>query len=292
MTRFAAVLALLVGCTPPPKAAPKKVEPWTVAEGLQAPESAYVVPGTRDLFVSQVAGVPTDKDGNGRIAKMTIDGAVVKADWVSGLNAPKGLRSHGGTLWVADIDQVLGISLADGKITHRVQVADAKFLNDVAVGHDGTVYVSDMALSRIYAIKGGAVTVWADGPELEHPNGLLVVGGSLVVAAWGKPSEDFSTKVPGRLYRLDLQSKQKTLITKEPTGNLDGLESDGRGGFVVTDWMAGKVLHITGEGTARVIRTFAQGTADHAYVAAQDLLLLPHMLQNKIEAITPLLGSP
>ena len=56
--------------------------------------------------------------------------------------------------------------------------------------------------------------------------------------------------------------------------------------------MAGKVLHITGEGTARVIRTFAQGTADHAYVAAQDLLLLPHMLQNKIEAITPLLGSP
>ncbi|HYE97693.1 MAG TPA: hypothetical protein VEJ18_02230 [Planctomycetota bacterium] len=292
MKRFAALLALLVGCTPPPKVAPKKVAPWTVAEGLQAPESAYVVPGTRDLYVSQVAGVPTDKDGNGRISKLTLDGSVVKADWVTGLHAPKGLRSHGGTLWVADIDQVLGINLDDARITHRVQIADAKFLNDVAVAPDGTVYVSDMALSRIYSIKNGAVAVWADGPELEHPNGLLTDGGSLVVAAWGKPSEDFSTKVPGRLFRLDLQSKKKTLITKEPTGNLDGLESDGRGGYVVTDWMAGKVLHVSGDGHVRVLRTFPQGTADHAYVPAQDLLILPHMLQNKVEALTPALGSP
>lgn len=288
MTRFAAVLALLVGCTPPPKAAPKKVEPWTVTDGMQAPESAYVVPGTRDLYVSQVAGVPTDKDGNGRIAKMTIDGALVKADWASGLNAPKGLRSHGGTLWVADIDQVVGIRLDDGRITTRVNVPEAKFLNDVAVGHDGTVYVSDMALSRIYAVKDGAVTVWADGPDLEHPNGLLVEGGFLVVAAWGKPSEDFSTKVPGRLYRLDLQSKKKTPVTRDPTGNLDGLESDGRGGYVVTDWLAGKVLHIAGDGATRVLRTFPHGTADHAYLPAQDLLILPHMLGNKVEAITPL----
>lgn len=283
MKRLTIALLLLSACTPP-KAPPKKIDPWTVAEGMQGPESAYVVPGTRDLFVSQVAGVPTDKDGNGRIAKLTVDGQRINVEWATGLNAPKGMRSHGGTLWVSDIDQVVGISLADGKITHRVQVPGAKFLNDVATGPDGTVYVSDMALSRIYAIKDGDVSVWADGPELEHPNGLLVDGGSLVVAAWGKPSEDFSTKVPGRLYRLDRQSKKKTLVTPEPTGNLDGLESDGRGGYVVTDWMAGRVLHVAADGTTRVLKTFPQGTADLAYLPDHDLLILPHMLENKTSA--------
>ena len=77
-----------------------------------------------------------------------------------------------------------------------------KFLNDVAVGADGTVYVSDMMASKIYAIKDGKASVFAEGEQLEYPNGLFVEGERLVVGGWGKPEADFSTKVPGRLYML------------------------------------------------------------------------------------------
>ena len=42
---------------------------------------------------------PDGRDGKGRISKLGLDGTVVTADWFTALNAPKGLRSFGGTLW-------------------------------------------------------------------------------------------------------------------------------------------------------------------------------------------------
>ncbi len=284
MARILAVaFAFLAACSPsgPPEA---PVKPWSVAEGMDGPESTYLDAASGFLFVSQVAGGATDKDGNGRISKLTPDGKVLAVAWVAGLNAPKGLRSHGGTLWAADIDQIVGIDIASGKVTQRVAVEGAKFLNDVACGPDGAVYVSDLMASRIHRLKDGQVSVLAEGEDLEYPNGLLYEDGSLVVGGWGKPEEDFSTKVPGRLYRLDLATKKKTLITPEPAGNLDGVEGDGKGGYVVTDWMAGKVLHVSADGKVRVLKEFKKGTADLAYRADRKILILPHMLEDRVAA--------
>ncbi len=281
-TLAAAALLLLSACSgSAPQAAP--IQPWNVTEGMDAPESAYLDPDSGFLFVSQVGGEAAAKDGNGRISKLTLDGRVLDANWVTGLNGPKGMRSFKGTLWVADIDQVVGIDIASGKVAQRFAAEGAKFLNDVAIGPDGAVYVSDTFASRIYKLNG-KLTVFAEGEEMEYPNGLLHENGTLVVAGWGKPEADFSTKVPGRLYRLDLSTKKKTLITPQPTGNLDGLESDGRGGYVVSDWMAGKVLHVAADGKVRVLAQHKQGTADLAYLPARKALILPHMLENRVAA--------
>jgi hypothetical protein len=277
-----AALALLSSCATP------RIAPWSLSEGLNAPESAYLDAGSGFLFISQVGmrpgGTPADKDGNGVISKVTPEGKVVSANWVTGLNSPKGLRSHGGTLWVSDVDEVVVIDIASGTIKSRVKVEGSKFLNDVATGPDGTVYVSDMATSKIHRIKDGKVSTFAEGEQLEHPNGLLVEGDSLVVAAWGKPEPDFSTKVPGRLYRLNLATAAKTLITPNPTGNLDGLESDGKGGYIVSDWVAGKIYRIGADGDTRLLRQMKQGTADIAYLPASRTLIVPHMLENRVQA--------
>ena len=187
---------------------------------------------------------------------------------------------------MSDVDEVVSIEIASGKILSRIPVAGAKFLNDVATAPDGTVYVSDMATSKIHRIKDGKVSTFAEGEQLEHPNGLLVEGDSLVVAAWGKPEPDFSTKVPGRLFRLNLATGAKTLITPNPTGNLDGLESDGRGGYIVSDWVAGKIYAIAANGNTRLLRQFKQGTADIAYLPASRTLIVPHMLENRVQAYT------
>jgi sugar lactone lactonase YvrE len=259
---------------------------WEVTDGIQAPESAYYDAKSGSLFLSQIgAGGGKKKDGDGWISKLTIDGKVVKNKWVTGFNAPKGLRSYGGKLWISDIDRVICVDIAAAKIDKVYEIKEAKFLNDLACGSDGTVYVSDMAASRVYQIQKGKVSVFAEGEDLEHPNGLLAHGGKLYLGGWGRELQaDFSTNIPGRLIEIDIVTKKLKVISSKPTGNLDGVEVDGKGGFVVTDWRAGKVLHIDAKGDATVLMELPRGSADHAYLADRHLLILPRMLENKLTA--------
>lgn len=280
--RIVALAALLLAACATPR-----IEPWSLSEGLNAPESAYLDARSGYLFVSQVGlrpgGSPMDKNGDGVISKLSPAGKVIDAKWVTGLNSPKGLRSRAGMLWVSAVDEVVAIDIATGAIKSRIPVNGAKFLNDVAIAPDGTVYVSDTLTSKIHSIKDGKVSTFAEGDQLEYPNGLLIEGNNLVVAAWGKPEADFSTKVPGNLYRLNLATGAKTLITLRPTGNLDGLESDGRGGYIVSDWMAGKILHIAANGDTHLLKQMKQGTADIAYLPASRTLIVPHMLESRVQ---------
>ena len=271
--------------SPSPSSTPAQdAAKWTVTEGVDAPESVFVDSASGFIFVSQIGGAPDQRDGNGRISKLSNDGKVIAASWVSGLNAPKGLRSHNGTLWTADLNEVIGIDIASGRVTSRTTIEGAKFLNDVACGDDGTVYVSDTVGSRIYAVKDGKAVVFAEGEDMEYPNGLLVEGDHLVVGGWGKPEADFTTKVPGRLFTLDLKTKKKTLITPEPAANIDGVESDGQGGYIVSDYMAGKILQIGKDGATRLVKQLKQGTADLAYVPAAKTVIVPEMNENKVAA--------
>jgi sugar lactone lactonase YvrE len=228
-----------------------------------------------------IGGQPNEKDGNGRIMKLSGDGKVISAAWVKELNAPKGLRSHDGTLWVADIDEMVSIDIATGGVMSLVKIAGAQFLNDVAIGDDGTVYVSDMLGNKIYAVKDGKASVFAEG-NVEYPNGLLVDGDRLIVGGWGKPEADFSTKVPGHLFALDLKTKKKTLITLKPFANIDGLELDGRGGYIITDWTKGQIIQVAATGESRVVKQFMPGTADLAFIPKGNIAIVPHMSENKV----------
>jgi hypothetical protein len=267
---------------PPTPAATPVMAGWTATDGIATPESIYLDDASGFIFSSQIDGAPDGRDGNGRIAKLGGDGKVVTANWATGLNAPKGLRSHNGTLWTADIDEVVGIDIASGKVTSRTRIDGAMFLNDVAAGADGTVYVSDMMANKIHAVRDGKATVFAEGEQLEWPNGLLVDGTRLIVGGWGKPKADFTTDVPGHLFALDLQTRQKTLITPKPFANIDGLESDGRGGYIVSDFIAGTIFHVSASGESRVLQKFVSGTADIGFVPSGNILLVPHMNENTL----------
>ncbi len=259
---------------------------WELNEGVQAPESAYYDVTSKTLFLSQIgSGGGKSMDGDGWITKMTADEKVTTAKWYTGLNAPKGMRSANGILWVSDIDRLVGITIADGKESAVHKIEGAKFLNDVAAGPDGTIYVSDMPSSRIYQLRNGKISVLDEGQHLDSPNGLLVDGNRLLIAGWGKKlDENFTEKVKGRLLSFDLSTKKVTPITESPTGNLDGVELDGKGGYFVTDWKAGKLFHISKNGSAETIATLPRGSADHAYLPDRKLLILPRMMENKVTA--------
>jgi hypothetical protein len=255
---------------------------WEVTAGVQGPESAYFDAASGFVFVSNIGGGgPTDKDGDGYLSKWTPDGKVIAAKWVSGLNSPKGIRSFGERLWVSDIDQLVGVDISQGKIVEQISVPGAEFLNDVACDVQGAVYVSDMTKNKIHRYRDGKLSVFASGDHLENPNGLLVVGKQLVVGGWGGGG---APPVLGRLFSLDLETGKKTLITPEPVGNLDGIETVAPGSYLVSDWSAGKIFYIRQEGTVTLLMQLAKGAADLGYVPDKQLLLVPQMLENKVSA--------
>lgn len=277
--RFALILLVSIAGSPAQAEAGSRtaVKLWETG-GFKNPESALFDAEAGAVYVSNVNGDGTAKDGNGFISKVTPDGKVVAMEWVTGLNGPKGLAKVGGKLYVSDIDQLAEIDIASGKVVQRYDAKDAKFLNDVAADAGGNVYVSDMATNTIWRLSGGTFEVFLNDAKLEGPNGLLVEGDTLLVGAWGVMTEGFATKVPGHLKAVSL--KDKTITSRgdgAPTGNLDGLEPAGDGTYLLTDWMAGKVLSMTADGKAVEIGNLGQGTADLGYDSKSMTAFIPQM---------------
>ncbi len=255
---------------------------WSVSEGMDSPESVYYDAGSGFVFSSQIGGDASARDGNGRIVKLTLDGKLVDANWITGLNAPKGMRASRGTLYVADIDEVVAIDIAAGKIASRIKT-DAKFLNDLATAPDGTVYTTDSFANRVYVVKSGVASVFVESSKLELPNGILVDGGKVIVATDGRPGRG-GGGTPGSLWSIDPATREITQITTQAIGTPDGLESDGRGGFVVADVGGGRIFHVSATGEARQLLQLDRQPADISYIPGRKLLLVPHLGLNRVSA--------
>jgi hypothetical protein len=256
---------------------------WSATEGIDSPESVYYDAGSGFIFSSQIVGDASAKDGNGRIVKLTIDGKVVDANWAKGLDAPKGLRSYRDTLYVADIDQIVGFDIKSGRETSRVKIADAKFLNDLCTGRAGVIYATDSFANRVWAVRNGVASLFSDAPQLELPNGILVDGNRVVVATDGRPGRG-GGGTPGSLFAIDLTTKAVTQVTTQSIGTPDGLELDGRGGYIVSDVGGGRIFHVTAGGDVRQIRQLDRQPADISFVPARKLLLVPHLGLNRVSA--------
>jgi len=259
---------------------------WNTSEGLKQPESAYYHRTSGSIFVSNVNGGPLTKDYRGEIHVYDVNGRLKKKNWVKGLHAPKGLRAYGDTLYVADINTLIAIKISTGKIIKKYTAAGSKMLNDIAIDRTGRVYVSDTIGGKIFRInKNNVLTSWMSGKSLENPNGLFIKNNRLYVAAWGTGmAKDWSTKVPGNLYWIDLTTNQKHYVTKKPLGNLDGIEWSQKHGWLVSDWKAGKVFEISTTGNVETLVTGLKGAADIGWDEIKGLLIVPEMNSDKVHA--------
>jgi DNA-binding beta-propeller fold protein YncE len=280
---LAAVLVLAQALASGAYAAPKQV--WETA-GFENPESALYDAATKTIYVSNVAGSPPDKDGNGFISKLSPDGKVTALKWVTGLDSPKGMAIVGGKLYTADVDQLAEIDLASGKILKKYPAKDAKFLNDVAADSAGNIYVSDMMTNVIWRLSAGEFTPWLSDPKLINPNGLLIEGDQMIVGPWGVMTDGFATKVPGHMLKVSLKDKSITPMgDTTPVGNLDGVEPAGDGTYWVTEWMSGKLYRMGADGKATlVLGELGQGAADLGIIPDQKILLIPRMNDGKLTA--------
>jgi glucose/arabinose dehydrogenase len=226
--------------------------------GFRSPESALYDPVADVYLVSNVSGGPADTDNDGFISKVSPDGTLLELRWIDAatakttLNAPKGMALVGETLFVADIDVVRAFDRASGKALGDVAIPAATFLNDIAAGPDGKLYVSDTGVGKkpgsaelspngsdaVYVIDAQrSVKELIKNPELEQPNGLAVDNGSFAPGAKGSLIVAASS---GQVYRLDAMGEKSPL--GKPAGGLDGLVLTPGGRLIVSSWEASSVF--------------------------------------------------
>jgi len=256
---------------------PRLIEQWQTKKDLRVPESVLYHEAQNILYVSNINGKPTEKNGRGFISRVTLDGQIATLKWVTGLNAPKGSALFENTLYVSDIDQLIAIDISSGKIKNRYPAEGALFLNDVATDAAGNVYVSDMsdANSVIYKLVQGRMTRWLHGPEIRKPNGLYMEAQRLVVGNSGD----------GNIKAVDINNKKITTIAKVGSG-IDGLRSDGKGNYFISDWQ-GRTSFVNVAGKISVLmdtRAEKINAADLEYIKEMQLLLIPTFFDNRVVA--------
>jgi sugar lactone lactonase YvrE len=242
------MLVAAVGLTPPGPA----VEAHTgrTVSGFENPESAPWDGATGSFYVSNIgpgAIAPMGREPDGYLSKISGEGRLVAAKWVTGLRSPKGIHRRGNDLLVADVGQVVVVDVAGARIRRMIDLdrLGAQFPNDVAVDdRTGDAYVSDTTRNAIYRIPAGEAEaeLWLESEALEGPNGLFLDGDRLLVASSGKDPD------PGRILAVDVATKRVTpLAGMARLGRLDGIEKLG------PDWIVtgnGTVWRVTPDGKA------------------------------------------
>ncbi len=250
---------------------------WSSERVFKTPESVWYDLKTDSLYISNINGSTSKKDGNGFISKVSLNGKIIALRWAKGLNAPKGICTYKDKLFVTDIDRVAEISLNSGKIIKFYEVKKALFLNDIAVDSSGSVYFSDTSgkNSCVYKLKEGKIEKWLKSDQVKNPNGLFYKNKILYVGSSG-----------------DKKIKKFEIGTKRFLGEIyvgsgiDGLIPFNGKGFITSDWR-GKTLFVYPEGNIlTLLDTCSQkiNSADLGFVFSKRLLIIPTFFDNRIIA--------
>ena len=256
-----------------PATGPALTQLWETDTLLTTCESVLFDAGKNVLYVSNIAGSPDSKDGNGFISKVSPDGAITDLQWATGLDAPKGMGLRNNSLFVTDIDKIVEIDTETGKVVKSYPVTGAQFLNDITVDNEGQVYATDSNVGFIVRISGEELDMWAD--SLDGPNGVLADGENLLMASWNS----------GTLNVIDPATKavsQKAGGIEHP----DGIVSVGDGSYLVSTW-DGMVHHVDPDGeVTQLLDTRESGinAADIEFIKERNLLLVPAFSGNKVVA--------
>lgn len=234
---------------------------WSTDSVVATPES--VLPDLKKgiLYVSLIDGGPWDADGKGGIGRLSVDGKKYDGNWISGLNAPKGLGMYGNRLYAADINEVVVIDISNRKIDKKISVPGASGLNDITVTDNGVVYVSDTKTGRVWRIENDNPVLFLE--NMNGANGLKAIGNDLYILS-GK-----------NFVKADAQKNISKVVDLDQNG--DGLEPVGNGDFIATSWM-GFVYYVHSDGKIETLldtHLDKKNTADIGYDPQKKIIYVP-----------------
>lgn len=254
--------------TPPSNSLPNLEQAW-VATGFSAPEG--VATDGDILFISNVAGEGGEKDGEGWISRVSLQGEMLEEKWVDGLNAPKGMAIRDGKLFVSDYDAYHVIDIASAQIDNTYPVEGAGFLNDITVWQNG-VYLSDSGSARIFQIDVNGYKEWLADDRLGGVNGLTADGDRLLIA----------TMDSGSLFET-LGARDLTEIASGME-NADGVAVLDDGGYLVSSW-PGQIWHVAPDGqTTEIHNTEDTPTYQNDLTRVGDMIIVPNWQPGTVTA--------
>ncbi len=262
-------------------------------DGFAGPESALHDTAADVYLVSNLAGNPIARDGNGFISRVSPKGEIIEMRWIDGategvsLDAPKGMGLLGDTLVVADIDVVRLFDRETGEPVGGWEIEGASFLNDVAVGADGTIYVSDSGpgfagedadsgASAIHAFSPDGSRRTLDTGDATGINGLAAVDSRLYAVTGGS----------GRIFLIE--DGVLGDLPELPGLGLDGIVVVDEG-LLVSDWDTETVYLLRDNGSVSAVVRNVSSPADIGIDRTRQRLLIPGLQTGQL-LLAPLGG--
>lgn len=213
--------------------------PVIVVAGFNNPESVARDSTGDNYFVSNLGLKldPSGKDGDGYISKLGKDGKVLAKRFlplVGQLNAPKGMAVIGDTLYVTDIDRIVGFDLKTRRTVFETSLATTKtkFLNDLVAANSHTLVVSATDLGKIYKVDLAHKDTFNQYAILPGANGLYKDG-----SKWQAVSFGTGMKFNGGAGVISGGKAAHYVAYKNVNGGLDGVFRNGTK-IYMTDWVA------------------------------------------------------
>lgn len=256
---------------PMEESGPKLEALWETDAWYPTNESVFYYQDQDVLYVSCIAGNPTEKDGKGHIARISTDGSIIDSVWASGFHAPKGMCVFQGRLYFSDIDRVVSISLGNPEDRLFYPVGGAQFLNDLCPGQRG-VFISDMNTGKLHYLESGIVHTINE--SLSGLNGLAYHENQL-----------YALSNQG-LLKLSDGGEVLEVINSEVTGG-DGLVPLGNNQFLASRWQ-GEIWFVDGSKATKMLDTKEANiqTADIGFKPSTSTLYVPRFFANKLSAYT------
>ncbi|KQC05928.1 MAG: hypothetical protein APR54_01950 [Candidatus Cloacimonas sp. SDB] len=252
-------------------------EIWATEPLLKTPESVIYDPVDSLLYVSNIVDDPLAADGNGFISKIGLDGKIIQLEWITGLNAPKGMGIFERKLYVTDLTELVEISIEENRILSRYTAPDAELLNDIAIDDHGKIYISETFRGNdtIYRFHQGEFEKWHKSAEIVRPNGLYITGNELIVGSSGNKS----------IALIDLEKNE--LIDKIKVNTIvDGIVKRNYDQIIFSDWYGKIFLLENFTEVTQLMDTIPsqQNAADIYYIKEMELLLIPTFFNDRIVA--------
>lgn len=252
------------------------------AGGLSGPEAVRYDPELDVFFVSNFNDEPAG-DANGFVSKVSPDGEVLVAKFMVGtedwpFHGGRGMFIDQSGLWVVDANGVHLFDRHSGKQLDFVDLSefDPGFPNDIVMGKDGALYVTDTGTASLYRIADRKASLAGKVPM--NPNGITADPdtGRLLMVPWSDGDE---------IIAWDIDEERFSAVGKlNGGGNFDGIEVVGN--TIIIASQMDTSLHFMVDGVDRRAIELPGKPADIGIDTKRNTVAVPYVALDQVDIIS------